>query len=166
MADALANALKRKEELERELAEINQFVSLYQRFSGGAEPERRDMLSPPVDDGESTRGHIAIRSKRVLGTGAVSKLTEGMLRERGLPMTRSQIVEALEHRNYYIPSGDKARYIGTILWRNRDRFVNLPGQGYWLRGVPNATAGYDPSDPNSLVALRELAQGDEPPDTD
>jgi hypothetical protein len=34
-----------------------------------------------------------------------------------------------------IPSDDKPRYLGTILWRNSDTFESVDG-GYWLKGVP------------------------------
>ena len=30
---------------------------------------------------------------------------------------------------------DKAAYIGTILWRHRNRFSNIEGKGYWLKGI-------------------------------
>jgi len=46
----------------------------------------------------------------------------------------------VEKRGIEIPSTDKQRYLGTILWRHRDRFVNIEGKGYWLRnGLPSVT---------------------------
>jgi hypothetical protein len=33
---------------------------------------------------------------------------------------------------------------GTILWRFRDQFLNVPGQDYWLKDVPNEEMGYYP----------------------
>lgn len=35
-----------------------------------------------------------------------------------------------------LTTGDKAQYLATILWRNKDRFENHEGIGYWLKGVP------------------------------
>jgi hypothetical protein len=41
-------------------------------------------------------------------------------------------------------SPDKIKYLGTILWRYHDRFVNLPGYGYWIKSQPFADAHYVP----------------------
>ena len=64
---------------------------------------------------------------------------ERVIRERGEPLTRGQIVEALEMRDVVIPAVDKSRYIGTLAWRHKSIFVNIDGRGYWLRaeGVPS-----------------------------
>ena len=35
-------------------------------------------------------------------------------------------------RGVPLPSEDTARYSGTILWRQSNRFVNVPGKGYYL----------------------------------
>jgi hypothetical protein len=43
-----------------------------------------------------------------------------------------------------MPGDDKPRYIGTIMWRHKDRFVNLKGHGYWVADEPYEPAGYDP----------------------
>jgi hypothetical protein len=50
-------------------------------------------------------------------------------------MTRSEIAHELELRGHPITSTDKAAYIGTILWRHRNRFSNIEGKGYWLKGI-------------------------------
>ena len=54
-------------------------------------------------------------------------------------MTRGELVEALARRDVHIPAQDKPRYIGTLIWRNKSKFVNIEGRGYWLRGqiAPN-----------------------------
>lgn len=59
-------------------------------------------------------------------------------------MNRPELVDELEKRGHDIPSDDKPRYRGTILWRNRRRFRNLPGFVYWLIGEPYHPANYDP----------------------
>ena len=41
-----------------------------------------------------------------------------------------------EARDVEIPATDKARYVGTIMWRNKSKFLNIEGRGYWLRGEP------------------------------
>lgn len=59
-----------------------------------------------------------------------------VISDMGRPLNRSELVAALEERDVEIPSGDKERYLGTILWRHRDRFTNFPRVGYWLAGRP------------------------------
>src|ERR1700690_2388087 len=133
MATALQNALKRKKELERELAEINRFIALYDQFS---EP-RAVVEAAPHDPTirESRRGTIVNMADGVGKSGRVRPLEfadfmEAAIRNRGGPMTRTALVDALQASGIAIPSEDKPRYLGTILWRHRERFVNIAGLGY------------------------------------
>ncbi len=64
------------------------------------------------------------------------ELVERIMRESGHPLTRGDIVEMLSARDVEMPGQDKARYVGTIMWRNKAKFVNIEGRGYWLRGQP------------------------------
>jgi hypothetical protein len=51
---------------------------------------------------------------------------------------RGELVDEMERRGVAIPSADKQRYVGTILWRQAQKFEHV-GDGYWLRGraLPN-----------------------------
>jgi hypothetical protein len=71
-------------------------------------------------------------------------IAEQVLIKHGAPMNRYRLVEAIEREGHPIPSSDKARYVGTILWRHKDRFVNLPDFGYWLKNKPSAIGRYHP----------------------
>ncbi len=51
-------------------------------------------------------------------------------------MSRGEIVDAFDRRDIEIPAKDKARYVGTIAWRNKGVFVNIEGRGYWLSRLP------------------------------
>ena len=53
-------------------------------------------------------------------------------------MQRGELVDAVEKAGMPIISDDKPRYLGTILWRNGDRFVNR-ADGYWLKHEPIPT---------------------------
>jgi hypothetical protein len=68
----------------------------------------------------------------------IAMIMERVIRERGEPLTRGQIVEVLEARDVVIPAVDKSRYIGTLAWRHKSTFMNIDGRGYWLRdaGMP------------------------------
>jgi len=145
MDQALANALKRKAELEKELGEINRFLTLYDRFTAGTEPVGSDVSI----SGPGATYVITARTGRGKSRGRpadFAEIMERVLRDISRPLTRTELVDALEQRDVKIPSDDKARYLGTILWRNRNRFINIPNQGYWLKSVPNAIANYKPGD--------------------
>lgn len=131
MASAIHNALKRKKELERELAEIHRFLSMYDQFSGSPAAGIKASRSQPATPDESGDASEAGNTGR-LKPAALAQLMEEILDETGKPMQRYELVAAVEARGFKIESEDKPRYLGTILWRHRDRFVNISGQGYTL----------------------------------
>ena len=46
--------------------------------------------------------------------------------------------------------------MGTIMWRLRDRFINLEGLGYWPLDVANERCGYTPDlGEKATTSLRE-----------
>jgi hypothetical protein len=61
---------------------------------------------------------------------------ETILKDGGKPLQRGEFVEEIEKRGHMIPSEDKPRYLGTILWRREDLFESIEGRGYWLKDVP------------------------------
>jgi hypothetical protein len=127
MNPAIANALKRKKELERELREIAQFLKMHKRFAGRESPATKTLPeAPPTPPMEKV--------KRRGRPDELASIMEGILMRYGAPMTRSLLADAVEEAGHTIPSDDKARYLGTILWRRHDKFYNTD-TGYWLKGV-------------------------------
>jgi len=59
-------------------------------------------------------------------------IADRYIREANRPLTRTELQERFRRDGIELPSSDGARYLGTILWRNRHRFVNIPGRGYWV----------------------------------
>lgn len=127
---ALANALRRRAEIQKELEEIDLFVKLHERFAG-TNPEHVSQIVQESDGiGTRVRGRPA----------DFADYMETVLRGADMPLSRAALVTEVEKRGIEIPSTDKQRYLGTILWRHRDRFVNIEGKGYWLRnGLPSVT---------------------------
>jgi hypothetical protein len=181
MDNALAKAIERKAELERqraeldsELTEIDLFLRLHEKFSG----TKSVYLAPPMEHTDSHGGGLG--KGTVSGLGAMPPLAERkrgrpadfagimerVLRDVGKPLSRPELVEELEKREVVIPSDDKPRYLGTILWRHRDRFINLPGFGYWLKDLAFAPASYffEPSKDELLEAAKHILS--EPSDED
>ena len=147
MTDVLENAKQRLHVLRQEAEEIERFIAMYERFGGGTNGGHVDVRHESVSGNLSTRNapvdNFVKRRNRVRGDRPddVALFMEKVIRERGEPMTRGQLVEALELRDVAIPAVDKPRYIGTIAWRTKGTFVNIEGRGYWLRdaGVPLMT---------------------------
>lgn len=140
MDSGRANALKRKQELLSELHDIDVYLALDERFSG-AKPEQDETPAPvkkPVKSLEAIRG----KRKKKASPAVIAKVAAAVIREKDKPQTRGELVVALEEKGLTIISNDKPRYIGTILWRLSDQFVNLEGHGYWIKDQPYAPASY------------------------
>ena len=64
-----------------------------------------------------------------------ARIMETILKDVRRPLQRGEFVEEVEKRGHMIPSEDKPRYLGTILWRRDDLFESVDGRGYWLKGI-------------------------------
>lgn len=158
----LDKALQRLAQLQREEAELRKFISMYQQLEGDGvhshtESGRRvddKQLKGNDDDKEGNLpvDNYAQRNRKNRPPGPTPKetaaLMERVIRERGEPMSRGEIVQAFDRRDVEIPAQDKARYVGTIAWRNKGTFVNIEGLGYWIRGLP--FVGKRPLDPSAF----------------
>ncbi|TIU00817.1 MAG: hypothetical protein E5W43_07140 [Mesorhizobium sp.] len=133
MDKAYANALRRKDEIEAELARINSFIAMYKHFSG---PEGEQNEPSTQESSEAGNKETAApRSIRFPKPSEIADMAERLIRGAGHPLTRAQIVERLEKADVELNSEDKPRYVGTILWREKGRFVNIPGEGYTMNDM-------------------------------
>jgi hypothetical protein len=99
---------------------------------GETKPENQPPSTPPTTSKglsrEQLRPHI-----------------EAVIREAGKPLTRGNLLKKLDQRGTPVGGeADRAKNMGTIMWRLKDQFINLPGYGYWIKGEPCPAAGYDP----------------------
>lgn len=155
MDPAAVNALRRKAQLLKELEEIELFLKLRDKFAKGTNVEQS---ATPLDTAVVIQSTLAVDPMMVHARVAGKRgrpadfadLMENLIREKGHPMNRPELADQLEFRGVDIPSEDKPRYLGTILWRHSDRFRNLTGFGYWLAGEPYLPANYDPRTDNDL----------------
>lgn len=150
MSTPLDKALTRLADLQHEIAEIKRFIEMYQRFEGAENLNSEAPTAPP--EGKELRGNVSTVSanhpvdnsqktaRRNRPSGAtpkeIAEIMERVIREADRPLSRGEIVDALERREIEIPAKDKPRYVGTIAWRNKGNFLNIDGRGYWLRNVP------------------------------
>jgi hypothetical protein len=156
MDQALANALKRRKELEDELRRLNQFIHMYHELAGTSGiGEIMDAEIPAGNVVAEEGGNRLSGLIRPRGRPAdFAQIIETVLKEVGRPLQRGQLVEEVEKRGHMIPSADKPRYLGTIIWRNNETFASIEGRGYWLVGVPVPP---DDSDPDLLGVAAERA---------
>lgn len=135
-------ARKKILDLRLQISELERFLEIYERLLADGSAIDGGNLSPLSTDaeGNETPQMPVEKGRRKRGSGArpdqMADLMERIIREVGRPMTRGEIVVALEKRDVLIPYEDKPRYLGTIAWRNKGRFLNVEGRGYWLRDEP------------------------------
>jgi hypothetical protein len=140
--EAYHNAVKRKKQLEAELLEVETFLNLYPKFSEpkglssalavdskrvDATPPERHTITAPEDQGIGRRRG---------NPDEIASFVQSILMSNNRPMTRGELADEMERMGIRIPAKDKAKYVGTILWRKRRFFENLDGKGYWLKGLP------------------------------
>jgi len=140
MAMPIENARKRLAALRAEAAEIERFIAMYERFEDGNVSGPKTSKEANSEETYPQNSFSVDKFDRSEHSGPrpaeIAEMMERMIREIGRPMTRGEIVKAFELRDFEIPAKDKSRYLGTIAWRNKGKFVNVNGLGYWLRGVP------------------------------
>ncbi len=138
--DAYTNALAKKERLIRELDEVNNFLKLYQRFM----PKATAKVEQPASSGLFSDTPVDNSTDRVSVPQKFEPIIRRMLLFSGQPLSRSMLLKALSDNGTPIPGKDASKNLGTILWRLRERFVNIEGHGYWVVGVKMPHLGYDP----------------------
>lgn len=138
---AYRNAMRRRKELQAEIADIDRFLEMWKRYagteSGNVEPtgNKAGAVSPP---------HTPGRTMQRLQRERHAKDIRNIIVTAGRPLTRGQIIEGLDKHDILVGGKDKSKNIGTVMWRLRDRFVNIAGEGYWPKDMPCLAVGYEP----------------------
>ena len=132
--ESLSKALELRRKLKDELEKVERFIDAHHELFGNEHGQKELPFSHIIaDDAHQPRKASIQKRSRRLKTIRLADVAEKILLEAGHPMTRGQLVSALEKKNVKLKSSDNARYVGTIMWRNRDRFINFPVSGYWVR---------------------------------
>ena len=144
MADELKQAMERREALKKELGLIDQYIDLHVRLFG----------APPNDPAVSSEGDAqapddkaaAVTPRFSNDPGKVVAEAVDILMSTDWPLPRGKLLAALRSRGLEIRSKDPSKYLGTVLWRNPQHFINVEGEGYWLkdRPLPESLQNLDP----------------------
>jgi hypothetical protein len=151
---AVGRALARKEAIAREieslqteLRDIDTFVALYPRF---ADEQDTNLERPNVPE-ETPEVHPTPRhdDTPTAGNGMITQEQfetdiRKVLIDNRRPMKRGQLVNALHSRGLKVGGTDEYKNFGSKIWKARDRFINIPQEGYWPRDIPCAAVEYRP----------------------
>jgi hypothetical protein len=150
MDDVLSKALKRQKILQFELEELARFIDTYQRLlrTDSEKEEPQEGVNSEYKIGPS----VTIVRKRHGRPVQFARIIEGILKDAKTPLNRAALVAEIEARDVKIPSQDKSRYIGTIIWRERAKFIHIVDHGYWLKYRPLPEIGYDPEKLGEMLA--------------
>ena len=137
-------AVKRLDELQKEVAPLKEFVDLYRRT--------RHQLGLDGIEAQETNSEPSTKlkpKKRVLIRKKPSAITRTsprpeevvahaivVLSEAGRPLSRRQIYDRLAAKGVRVEGSDPIKALGTMLWRANKRLVQLDGFGYWIKDRP------------------------------
>lgn len=134
---------QRRRELQEELKVLNEIIHGYERLqelrAGGISRE-----TPPAGSTEPDQPRR--RERNVYTPRQLAGFARNEIVKRGRPMTRGELVDAFEAEGIPLVGADPAKNVGTIMWRFRNEFLNVPGQGYWPKDLPNDYLGYAPKE--------------------
>jgi hypothetical protein len=132
VAKTLSELRRRRDQLRQRLVRIEQAIRALESVADSVGEDESLDLFAPMPGSPSNLLHSRSSGPR---PSEVADEVEKLLRERGQPMTRGQIARALVQRGLSLAGTNVNKNVGTILWRHRDRFVNLERMGYWLADV-------------------------------
>ena len=122
--------LQRRDQILAELKAVEEYLRAYENLF--------KISSSPRPAAEPSRAAEPRRRERnVIAPARLAAMAREAILKHGRPMTRGELVDAFEASGIPLAGQDKAKNIGTIMWRFRDDFLNVPGRGYWPKDAPN-----------------------------
>lgn len=135
------DAMSRLSTLQHEAAELDNWIRMWHRFAGTAHSptaaKQSEISLPVVAKPKVTRPKNPDREM-------VAEKALALIEERGVPMSRRELFDALAARGIIIRGKDPEMVLSTMLWRSKDRIVRLPNHGYWPAHLSFLPAIYDP----------------------
>lgn len=160
--------LARADDLARQLARVEQFISDYAAFASDIVPDEMpaNSLYHLYSQNEVQRVKDAApqRRRRNSKKEEVANAARAIVFERNAPIPRPELYEALVELGFVIEGTDPETVLSTMLWRTKDMpgLVHLRGIGYWPKEVSYDPAHYDP-DFEEIIGVSE---SEPPPSSD
>jgi len=140
-----------------EMREVDTFIAQYPRFSGEnqqrvdadantSKHDTSDSTSPSAENGPISQEQFEADARRIL-------------MENGRPMKRGQLVKKFRSSGLRVGGADEIkemRNFGVKIWKAKDRFVNIPGEGYWPRDIACPPVDYHPGDPQPSPKYKDM----------
>ncbi|MET3722334.1 hypothetical protein [Sphingomonas trueperi] len=153
----IENLHRERDALRSDLAVTDQFLAVWRRTNNvQGPPERadttilpicRDVPIPPRKPRNPPRDYVVTEALKII-------------QERGKPVPRGELYEALRERGVEVFGKDPVMVLSTMLWRSVDRIVRLKDHGYWPKDEAYEPASYYPDlDEVIDVADREPEDG-------
>ncbi|MBX9706801.1 MAG: hypothetical protein K2X61_02565 [Caulobacteraceae bacterium] len=146
MNDPIAAAKARLAQIEEEAEKLRLFIAAYESVADyiGIKVHESQLEPNPVD--KSASGQLEGERRRTRAVNPpTDKVVENailILRQRGHPMSRRALHDALWQRGIEVRGTDPVKTLGTILWRARDKLIQLEGYGYWPKEMSYGRANY------------------------
>ena len=125
--ELLSKLLKRREELRLESEALENLIQTYTSLSHLKIAQNE---TPQLDLWKARHSGKA-RSAYVADMLAEARR---IIISEGRPITRSELVRRLEEEGYVIEGRDKAKVLGTNIWRSK-KFEAVEGKGYWPNDI-------------------------------
>ncbi len=149
MTNLIEQAREKRDRLAAEIEQLDAMIArhdkvisdLAQMMGANTAPSRNaDVRDTPLDTTsvETKRGPNGSPPEQIVRAAILA------VENAERPMTRYELVEAVERQGLVIGGNDKARNMGTILWRS-GQFVN-GGDGYWPKDSDPPPPAEEPSD--------------------
>lgn len=130
--DVFNEVVERRNSLLQELVELEQFINAYKPATKTKSPISHKKVNP-------------VRARRRGAPNQFVALIEQVIKDAGKPLSRADIVSEIESKEISIPGQHKTKYVGTLMWREREKFIHIVDHGYWLKYQPLPKIGYDPA---------------------
>ncbi len=121
---------------DKEVAELDHWIATWHKLSGTEQkptPAERIKIIPATTK--------RIKPKNPDRELVVDTALE-IIRERGEPVNRKGLFDALAERGLIIRGKDPEMVLSTMLWRSPEKIVRLPLHGYWPKDVDYNPANY------------------------
>lgn len=127
--NVIAKAKAQIAEHEAQIVRLLEFIAVHRELEG----DDTAMVAPPprrTAQAKSGRGGAAPAKKVV---DAAKKI----ILKAGKPMTRFELLPALQEAKVIVGGKEPTRNLGTIMWRSKT--FQSTGEGYWPLGVPRGS---------------------------